>query len=139
MFLVEKSLRSVRLENQGQILAVWILAAKLPNSALSFAVGFGSDISFCFVQGKGPPKKHQKFSRKIRPEICSDKFPSDVCRGLILTEKICILQSLLATPPWWAVIASDLRFVTRLGVVLPTLLWSRSWCGSVLHDLIRTD
>ena len=43
------------LASQGQILAVWILAVKLPNSDLNFAVDFGVNFSFVFEisQGKG--------------------------------------------------------------------------------------
>ena len=70
---------------QGQILAVWILAAKLPNSDLNFAVDFLVDFSSFFCQGKRPEKIHQKIPRKLHPALCSEKFPSDFCRSLFLT------------------------------------------------------
>ena len=41
---------------QGQILAVWILAAKLPNSDLNFALDCSVDYSSCFSKEKGPNK-----------------------------------------------------------------------------------
>ena len=65
---------------QGRILAVWILAAKLPNSDLDFLVDFLVD----FFHGKRPEKIHQKIPRKIHPGLCSQKFPSDFCRSLFL-------------------------------------------------------
>ena len=65
---------------QGQILAVWILAAKLPNSDLKFAVDYWVD----FSKKKRPPKIHWKSPHKIHLGICSEKFPSDFCRGLFL-------------------------------------------------------
>ena len=69
---------------QGRILAVWILAAKLPNSDLNFAVIFGWFFSSYVFQGKRPEKIHQKIPRKIHPGLCSEKFPSDFCRSLFL-------------------------------------------------------
>ena len=48
-------------KRQGRILAVWILAAKLPNSDLNF----------------GPQNS---------PGICPEKFPSDFCRRLLMQQ-----------------------------------------------------
>ena len=76
--------------NQGRILAVWILALKLPNSDLKIAVDFWVDFSSCFSQGKRPEKIHQKIHGKIHPGIRSEKFPSDFCRSLFLTMNIAI-------------------------------------------------
>ena len=45
---------------QGQILAVWILAAKLPKSDLNFAVDLGVDFFSCLFQGKRPEKNPPK-------------------------------------------------------------------------------
>ena len=42
---------------QGQMLAVWALAAKLPKSDLNFAVVFGVDFSSWFLPGKKGPQK----------------------------------------------------------------------------------
>ena len=69
---------------QGRILAVWILAPKLPNSDLKIAVDFWVDFFLCFFQGKRPEKIHKKIHGKIHPGICSEKFPSDFCRSLFL-------------------------------------------------------
>ena len=68
--------------NQGRILAVWILSAKLPNSDLNFAVDFWVDFFSCFFQGKRPEKIHQKspakftqdFVRKNSPRISAEAF-----------------------------------------------------------------
>ena len=71
---------------QGQILAVWILPAKLPNSDLNFAVDFLVDFFLLFSPRKNARKKiHQKIPRKIHPGLCREKFPSDFCRSLLLT------------------------------------------------------
>ena len=66
--------------DQGRILAVWILAPKLPNSGLKIAVDFlGGFFPPVFLQGKRPEKIHQKIHGKIHPGIWSAKFPSDFC------------------------------------------------------------
>ena len=70
--------------SQGWILAVWILAAKLPNSDLNFAGDFLVDFFLLFFPRKRPEKIHQKIPRKIHPGLCSEKFPSDFCRSLPL-------------------------------------------------------
>ena len=63
---------------------MWILAAKLPNSDLNFAVDFLVDFFLLFFsKEKGPKKIHQKIPRKIHPGLCPEKFPSDFCRSLI--------------------------------------------------------
>ena len=61
---------------------MWILAAKLPNSDLKFAVDFGVDFIILFF----PRKKAPKIPRKSHPGIWSAKFPSDFCRSLFLTK-----------------------------------------------------
>ena len=52
--------------SQGQILAVWILAAKLPNSDLNFAVDFWVDFPvFSEENGpKNPPRKARKIAQE---------------------------------------------------------------------------
>ena len=70
---------------RSQIHTVWILAAKLPNSDLNFAVDFWSIFSSCFFQGERPEKIHQKIPLKIHPGLNWEKFPSDFCRSLFLT------------------------------------------------------
>ena len=69
---------------RGWTLAVWIFAAKLPNSDLNFAVDFWWVFSSYFFQGIRPEKIHQKIPCKIHPGLCSEKFPSDFCRSLFL-------------------------------------------------------
>ena len=65
---------------QGRILAVWILAAKLPNSVLNFAVDFGVDFSLLFFPRKkkstrkSPAKFTQDLIRKISPRISAEAF-----------------------------------------------------------------
>ena len=54
---------------QGRILAVWISAAKLPNSDLNFAVDFGVDFSSCFSKEKGPTKSPQNSPRNLFGKI----------------------------------------------------------------------
>ena len=54
---------------QGQILAVWILAVKLPNSDLNLAVVFFVDVVLSFFKEKDPPKNHRKLPHKIHPEF----------------------------------------------------------------------
>ena len=66
---------------EGRILAVWILVAKLPNSALNFAVDF---LLLLFSKEKGSKRSTKKIRRKIHPEICPEIFPSDFCRSLTL-------------------------------------------------------
>ena len=65
---------------------MWILAVKLPNSDLNFAVYFRVDYFLYFSKEKGL-KKNSKSppSRKIHPKSRSDKFPSDLCGSLLLT------------------------------------------------------
>ena len=49
-----------------QILAVWIFAAKLPDSDLNFGGGiFGWIFSSTFSQGKSPPKSPTKFTQSF--------------------------------------------------------------------------
>ena len=59
--LVQAFLFNIR---QGRILAVWILAAKLPNSDLNFAVEFLVDFSLLFF----PRKKARKNPPKNPPQ-----------------------------------------------------------------------
>ena len=66
----------ITLSFQGQILAVWSLAAKLPNSDLSFAVDFWGGFLPPFFPKENPHKSHPKF--------WSEKFPSDFCGSLFL-------------------------------------------------------
>ena len=81
-FLVKKKKQG--LEDQG----VWVLAAKLPNSGVNFAVDFWVDFILLFFPKenfKKAPKIHKKKSpEKIHPGLCSEKFASDVCRSLLL-------------------------------------------------------
>ena len=63
---------------QGRILAVWILAPKLPNSDLKIAVDFWVDFFLLFFPRKKARKNPPKNPRqKIHPGIRSEKFPSD--------------------------------------------------------------
>ena len=101
-------------KTQGRILAVWILAAKLPNSDLNFAVDFWVDFFLLFVlQRKRPPKIHQKIPRKIHPGLCSEKFPSDFCRSLFLT-KTCSENFKCVFPQK----GSGLKFSSQAGFLL---------------------
>ena len=69
-------------EYQGRILAVWILAAKLPNSDLNFAVDFVFYFSSFFSKEKGPKKSTKKspakftqdFVQKNSPRISAEAF-----------------------------------------------------------------
>ena len=75
---------------QGQIIAVWILAAKLPNSDLNFAVDFWVDFSTCCFPREKAQKIHQKISCKFHLGPCPENSPriyapSDLCRSLVST------------------------------------------------------
>ena len=60
---------------QEQILAVWILVAKLPNSDLNSAVDFGVDFfPPVFCSEKGPPKLTNNSLAKFTRQ-CSEKSP----------------------------------------------------------------
>ena len=61
--------------SQGQILAVWILAAKLPNSDLNFAVDFWGIFSSCFSKEK---------AQKIPPENPPQNSPRVLIRKIPL-------------------------------------------------------
>ena len=65
-------------EHQGKILAVWILAAKLPNSDLTLAVDFLW--IFLFFQLKRPPKNLEKYPPLNSPGKSFRKIPFS--RGL---------------------------------------------------------
>ena len=80
---------------QGWILAVWTLAAKLPNSYLNFAVDFG--VGFCSFFPRKRARKHpQKNPSQSSPDIFGEKFPSGFCRSLFLTDLFsCVLFSFL--------------------------------------------
>ena len=70
---------------QGRILAVWILTPELPHSDLKIAVDFWVDFFLLlFSREKGTEKIHQKIPGKIHLGLCSEKFPSDFCRSLLL-------------------------------------------------------
>ena len=58
---------------------MWILATKLPNSDLNFAVDFWVDFFLLFFQGEWPPKIHSKIHLES-----SEKIHSDVCISLVL-------------------------------------------------------
>ena len=90
-----KTERHIKLENaigpkmiihifsQGEILAGWILAAKLPNSNSNFAGDFWVDFSPVFSKEKDR-KNSTKKSPQNSPRSCSEKFPSDFRRSLFL-------------------------------------------------------
>ena len=71
--------------NQGQILAVWILAAKLPILIWNLPWILRWIFFLRFFQEKGP-KKSTKKKTLIHLGICSEKFTSDFCRSLFLSE-----------------------------------------------------
>ena len=54
-----------RVFSQGQILAVWIFAAKLPNSDLNFAVDSWVDFFDLFLPRKKAPPKNTKNSPRV--------------------------------------------------------------------------
>ena len=62
--------------SQGQIRAMWILAAKLPNSDLNFAVDFFGDFCSCFSNEKGPKNPPQKLKHRWskKPEFKKSKI-----------------------------------------------------------------
>ena len=66
-------------------IAVWILAAKLPNSDLNFAVDFLCGFFLCFFPKKNAPKKSTKKSPQNSPRNLVGKIPSDLCRDLLLS------------------------------------------------------
>ena len=71
---------------QGQNLAVWILAAKLPNSDLNFARGFlGGFFPPVFSKEKGPVKS-TKSPRKIHPGNLVRKIPLACLQKLFLED-----------------------------------------------------
>ena len=59
----------------GQILAVWILAAKLPNSDLNFAVDFWVDFFLLFFPRRKAPKQSTKKSPAKFTQNFVRKFP----------------------------------------------------------------
>ena len=60
---------------QGQILAVWILAAKLPNSDLNFAVDFWVDFFVLFFPRKKARKNPPKNPPQNSPRTLFGKIP----------------------------------------------------------------
>ena len=84
------TLRHNFLNLKARFPAVWILAAKLPNSDLNFAMWFflGVDFFFLFsLQGKTAPSKknpRQKNLPQNSPRIWSEKLPSDFRRSVFL-------------------------------------------------------
>ena len=66
---------------QGQILTVWILAAKLPNSDLDFAVDF---FLLFFFARKTARKNPSKNPPQNSPGKSVGKFLSDFCRSAFL-------------------------------------------------------
>ena len=62
--------------SQGRILAVWILAPKLPNSDLKIAVDFWVDFFLLFFsKEKGPKKSKKKNPRQNSPGNSFGKIP----------------------------------------------------------------
>ena len=61
--------------SQGWIFAVWILATKLPNSDLNFAVDFLVDFFLLFFQGKRPAKNPPKNPPQNSPRTLFGKIP----------------------------------------------------------------
>ena len=62
-------------KSQGRIFAVWILAAKVPNSDLNFAVDFLVDFFLLFFQGKRPEKNPPKNPPQNSPGTLFGKIP----------------------------------------------------------------
>ena len=84
-------------QSQEQILAVWILAAKLPNSDLKLEGDFP-----VFLPRKTAPQKKNppKIPQTIHPGICSAKFPSDFCNPLPALRKLRGPKRLLGKRPF---------------------------------------
>ena len=61
---------------QGQILAVWNLAAKLPNSDVNFAVDFGVD-----------------FSKEKSPEKATEQSPAKFTRDFVQKNSLSVRES----------------------------------------------
>ena len=59
-----------------------------PKLRFEFCRGcFGRFFPPIFSKEKAPKKIHQKIPRKIYPGLCSEKFPSDFCRGLFFKKR----------------------------------------------------
>ena len=63
------------INSQGRILAVWILAPKLPNSDLNFAVDFWVDFFLLFFPRKKARKNPPKNPRQNSPGNSVGKIP----------------------------------------------------------------
>ena len=61
--------------SQGQILPVWILEEKLPNSDLNFAVDFRVDFFLCFFSGRKAPKNPPQNPRQGSPGNLFRRIP----------------------------------------------------------------
>ena len=70
--------------NHGQILAVWILAAKLPNSDLNFAVDCWVDVCLLFFSKERRPQNRNPLKNipANSPGNLFRNFPSDFCSSL---------------------------------------------------------
>ena len=88
---------------------VFILAAKLRNSDLNFAMDFWVDLFLLYFPRKKARKNPPKIPRKIHRGLCSEKFPSDCCRSLLLMFSYSVITvyglisaptRILLTPPF---------------------------------------
>ena len=62
--------------SQGQMLAVWILAAKLPNSDLNLAVDFlGDSFPPIFIKERDPKRSTKKSPAKFTQKFARKKSP----------------------------------------------------------------
>ena len=83
---------------QGQILAVWILAAKLPNSDLNFAVDLYVDLFLPDFPSNKAQTNQPKNPLQNSPGSLFGKIPSDFCRGLVLKICVCVCSGAKKEP-----------------------------------------
>ena len=79
--------------NQGQILAVWILAVKLPNSDSNIAVDFCVDFCLLFFSKEEAPKTPPKHPPKNSLGSLFAKIPLGFLQRPFLDSKTCVLRA----------------------------------------------
>ena len=78
--------------------------SETPKFRFEFCRGFFGGFSPLTFSKEKAPKKHPKIPRKIHPGICSEKIPSDLCRGLLLT--------------FWGILVHFLPYFARGGIFI---------------------